>query len=155
MMATAEGKKAAQITQKATKDLLVALQYTPDDRLDWVPMGSAKTPRAIIVECAAGYKWLAAVLRGEEYAAEVWGNAQKGEYPTREVLGEYVRASEAELLSAIESLTAEQLCERRRVFWGEETVGDLLWTGAWHTNYHVGQLNYIQTLWGDTEMHRG
>ena len=152
-MATHEGTRAAGLTQMMTKELLVALQYTPDDKLDWVPMGAAKTPRAIIVECAAGYKWLAAELRGEQNAAAAWEGTKAEDFPTREALTELITAGEAEMLAAIDALTDEQLEEKRQVFWGEETLRDLMWMGVIHTNYHVGQLNYIQTLWGDTEMH--
>jgi len=152
-MATAEGGRVGAMTQMMTRALLVALKYTPDDKLDWVPMGAAKTPRAIIVECAAGNKWMAAELRGEENAAGVWRDTKAVDYPTRGALAEFVEASQAEVLAAIEALTEEQLDQKRKVFWGEETVRDLMWLGMIHTNYHVGQLNYIQTLWGDTEMH--
>ncbi|MBM3471852.1 MAG: DinB family protein [Armatimonadetes bacterium] len=152
-MATAEGARASAMTQMVTKELLVALKYTPDDKLDWVPMGAAKTPKAIIVECATGNKWMAAELRCEENAAGVWEGIKVEDYPTREALAEFVEASQAELLAAIDALTEEQLDQKRKVFWGEESLRDLVWLGMMHTNYHVGQLNYIQTLWGDTEMH--
>ncbi|MBM3500757.1 MAG: DinB family protein [Armatimonadetes bacterium] len=152
-MATAEGTKAAGLTQMMTGELLLALQYTSDENLDWVPMGSAKTPRAIVVECAAGYQWLAAELRGEPNAAAVWESLKPEDYPTREALTELVQASETGFLASIGGLSEADLEQKRQVFWGEETVRDLMWMGMIHTNYHVGQLNYIQTLWGDTEMH--
>jgi len=152
-MATHEGARAAGLTQMMTRELLAALQYTPDEKLDWVPLGSAKTPRAIVVECAAGYKWLGAELRGEAGAAAVWESIKAEDYPTREALTQLVGETETEMLAAIDGLTEAQLEEKRQVFWGEETVRDLMWMGVIHTNYHVGQLNYIQTLWGDTEMH--
>jgi len=141
------------MTQMVTKELLVALQYTPDDKLDWVPMGVAKTPRAIFVECAGGNRWLAAELRGESNAAAVFEGIKADDYPTREALAEFVESSQAELLAAIDALSEDQLDEKRQVFWGEETLRDLVWMGMMHTGYHVGQLNYIQTLWGDAEMH--
>jgi hypothetical protein len=152
-VATQEGARAGAMAQMVTKELLVALEFTPDDKLDWVPMGKAKTPRAIIVECGAGCKWLAAELRCEENAAAAWEGIKAEDYPTREALAEFVKATEAELLAAIDALTDEQLDQKRKVFWGEEALRDLMWMGMIHTNYHVGQLNYIQTLWGDAEMH--
>ena len=152
-MATAEGARASAMTQMVTKELLVALKFTPDDKLDWVPMGAAKTPKAIIVECATGNKWMAAELRCEENAASVWEGIRAEDYPTREALAEFVEACQAELLAAMDALAEEQLDQKRKVFWGEESLRDLMWLGMIHTNYHVGQLNYIQTLWGDTEMH--
>ncbi len=152
-MATQEGTKAAGLTQMMTKELLMALEFTPDDKLDWVPMGAAKTPRVIIAECGASYRWLAAELRGEPNAAEAWESTKPEDFATREALADFVKGAEAEFLAAIGALTQEQLGQKRQVFWGEETLGNLMWLGMIHTNYHVGQLNYIQTLWGDTEMH--
>ena len=42
-MPTQEGARAGAMTQMVTKELVVALQHTPDDKLGWVPMGVAKT----------------------------------------------------------------------------------------------------------------
>jgi uncharacterized damage-inducible protein DinB len=166
-MATHEGARASAMTQMVTKELLVALQYTPDDKLDWVPMGQAKTPRAIVVECGAAYKWMAAELRCEENAFAAWEGIKAEDYSSREALAEFIEASQTELLAAIDALTEEQLDQKREVLVptkdqpdqerevipARETLGRLMWMGMMHTSYHVGQLNYIQTLWGDTEMH--
>ena len=56
-------------------------------------------------------------------------------------------------VSYIRVSTEEQLEGKRKVFWGEESVRDLMWMGMVHTGYHVGQLNYIQTLLGDLDLH--
>ena len=105
------------------------------------------------MECAAGYQWIAGELRGDANAAAIWDSIKVEDYPTRETLAELAQSSEADLLAAIDGLTEEALEQKRQVFWGEESVRDLMWMGMIHTNYHVGQLNYVQTLWDDTEMH--
>jgi hypothetical protein len=32
-------------------------------------------------------------------------------------------------------------------------MADMLFMGYWNLTYHMGQVNYIQMLLGDTEMH--
>lgn len=33
------------------------------------------------------------------------------------------------------------------------TMADLMGMHYWNTVYHLGQINYLQTQWGDREMH--
>ena len=152
-MAMDEPLAAKAKTQEASRMLQTGLKHLPDDKLAWVPMGQAKTPLLIMAECAGALKWVASELRGQSDPG-VYERVMQGTYTSREEVLALLAEAEAELYGAMEALTAEQLAETRQVFWGQATVGELLWTGATHTIYHAGQLNYIQTLLGDTEMHR-
>ncbi len=153
-MATEHALAAKEKTHQATKFVLNALKHIPDDKLDWVPMGKAKTPLLIVVECAAVYKWLASEYRGESNT-ELFEAMMKAEYSGRDEVVALLEASQAEMDAAMDALTEEQLTETREVFWGPTTVDELLGAGKMHSDYHAGQLNYIQTLLGDDEMHGG
>ncbi len=150
----AEVPAARQIEQikDAQHHLLVALKYTPDEKLDWMPMGKAKTPREIAVECAMMEKGAASLIEGGTIDAPAQGLKPEG-HATREGLLKLLDESLQELVSTAEGLTEERLEEERRVPWGADTVAGLLEKVHFHTIWHVGQLNYIQTLWSDTDMH--
>ena len=145
-----EAMAATEKTKEAHRHLLTGLRYIPDDKLDWVPMGPAKSPRRIALECAAAYKLFAQMVRGEPLD---WGQPDPSAYPTRESVVAALDAGLADFEAALQALSAEQLAEKRRVPWGEMAVGEIIWLAFWHNVYHDGQLNYIQTLLGDTEMH--
>jgi len=151
-MATAAGAKAKQASDMAHGTVLTALKYLPDDKLDWVPMGKAKTPRAILLECAGAYAWTAAVIKSDA-GESAWLALEGKDYPTRESLEKVLNEQYAVLVAALEATTEAQLCEKRQAFWGETTVADLLEMGGWHSTWHAGQLNYIQALLGDEEGH--
>lgn len=145
---------APQIEQirDAQHHLLVALKYTPDDKLDWVPMGKAKTPWEIAVECAMVYRGVVSLIEGGSIDAPA-RELNPDDHATREGLLKLLDESLCELVSAAEGLTEEQLGETRQAPWGQDTVGGLLGKAQFHTIWHLGQLNYVQSLWGDTEMH--
>jgi len=145
-----EALAAEKRTQEAHRHLLTGLKYIADDKLDWVPMGSAKTPRQIALECATAYKLTGQLIRGE---MPEWAPPDPAAYPTRESVVAALDAALADLFSTLDALTSEQLAEKRQAPWGETTVGETIWMAFWHSVYHDGQLNYIQTLLGDTEMH--
>jgi len=151
-MATEQARSAIEKTNESTRHLLLGLKYIPDDKLDWVPMGKAKTPLAIIAECAAVYQWLAAELSGQQ-DPDIYERVVSRQYAGRDQVEALLREAQTELEAAMETLTEEELPEVRDVFWGPTTVADLLWAGKTHSDYHSGQLNYIQTLVGDAEMH--
>lgn len=141
---------AKEKTQQANKELSIGLKYIPDDKLTWVPAGKAKPPLQIVADCAAAYRWAAATIRG----APAGPPEQKVDAsPTRADAVERLEAGLADLVAALDEVTEEQSAQKRQMPWGEETVANLMWLGHWHSIYHAGQLNYIQTLLGDTEMH--
>jgi len=151
-MATAAGAKAKKASDMAHGTVLTALKFISDDKLDWVPMGKAKTPRAIALECAGAYAWTAAIIRSE-VGPEAWLALEGKDYPTRAALVQVLNEQYAILVAALEAATEEQLGGKRQAFWGEATVAELLDIGGWHSTWHAGQLNYIQTLLGDEESH--
>ena len=152
-MACEKAAQAKAQTFREHKQLLMDLQFIPDDKLDWTPMGKAKTPEAIAVECAGAYRWMAAMLRNDEGANQLWGDIAELRPGTREGIVKLLEEGWEDLAGALDSLEEAQLAEKRQVFWGEETVGNLLVMAQWHSTYHSGQLNYIQTMLGDMEMH--
>lgn len=64
-----------------------------------------------------------------------------------------LRENTEKLCEAIRSVPDEKLGEQMK-FWGPEpwSVAGVLNYHNWNMTYHIGQVNYIQTLYGDKDM---
>jgi len=59
----------------------------------------------------------------------------------------------AEINDAIAKMTPEQMAAKHAMPWGmEHSGGEIAGFHYWNTVYHLGQVNYIQTLYGDRDM---
>ena len=137
-MACEGAEHAKMLTYKEHEQLLRDLKYIPDDRLDWAPVGDAKTARKILVECAGAYRWLAAKIRGDDKADEEWGKVFAMEPSTREETAKLLEDCWEDLVAVLDSVDESELAEKRQVFWGEAAVGQLLHFCEWHNTYHSG-----------------
>lgn len=63
------------------------------------------------------------------------------------------KANTAKLNDAIAKMSPEQMEEIHTMPWGSEhSGGEIAGFHYWNLVYHIGQINYIQTLYGDREM---
>lgn len=147
-----EGVKDA--TREQTRLLNVAMDCLPEDKHNWCPSGCAKTPLQIYGECAGIYAWAAHFLSGkqpvewETFMSRFRGTAALGE---ARVLMEQ---AEQQLHDALDNVDEANLQDEVEPGFGlRMTLGQYIFLPSYHTCYHVGQLNYVQTLLGDAEMH--
>jgi len=146
---------------KATKDqvkeqlrqLDVAIDHVPADKLHWSPGGCAKTPMEIYLECGEGFIWGVKLLRGEtikwedtKIPAADYGELSQAKELVAKLIQDYFdeldKLSEARLEETVTPFGDMQIPMLRFI---EMPTG--------HMVYHCGQLNYIQALLGDPEMH--
>jgi len=147
-------------SKNAFENVLTAAKAMPEDKLTWSPLGEGRTAIHILAECAQCPNWGIGLLKTRKFE---WDEARMEE-------------SRKEL----ESLTSIQACEElgwknAEAFFAairefpesdmEDTVRlpfrggmdmsfvRIMGLMVWNCNYHEGQLNYIQTLYGDKEMH--
>ncbi len=142
--------------RQGTQMYLGDLGHLPAERLNQVPMGVARTPLAFTAEVAGFNHLLAATLRGE--AASMPSAEQRAEYEARftshESCAAHLNASVDALVGAIEALSDEEIAAEGAAPWGAQMPrAKIAAMAASHTAYHDGQLNYIQTLYGDAEDH--
>lgn len=63
------------------------------------------------------------------------------------------RKMTSELNEIIAKMTPEQASKKHAMPWGmEHSGGEIAGFHYWNTVYHLGQVNYIQTLYGDKDM---
>lgn len=150
-------QKLAASHTKVSNDWVIAnLKAIPEDKLDWVPMGKARTALDIAGEMARFALWLDEKIAGkspvfdDEAAVAAW----KKDFRTLDaILGEFERNSNA-LLSTIENMPDAKLEDTIAFPWNEkEPMTDVIFYHYWNNSYHMGQLCYIQLMLGDTEFH--
>ena len=158
---TIESAKVEFATAKA--GLLRALETTPDERLNWSPSSTARTPLAVFVHAADSVRHIHAMLDGRTYAVPTTAEAER-DFRERERafrkrdegLVLFERNCEA-YLELLDTLTHERLESKVRMPFGlgEAPMEIALFAAPKHTDWHTAQINYIQTVYGDHNWHIG
>lgn len=152
--------QAKQSTLMAKARLLKTFEFVPDDKLDWTPAEPARTSLQIVAHCGTANKAFATVLRGEdlpitgtpEEAAALIREGGK-DIKTREEAVQLVEDSTAEIMEALDGVTAQMTSTSPNSPFGPIPFPFWMILPADHMGGHASQLNYIQTIWGDLQDH--
>lgn len=137
--------------------------HVPDDKLHWTPTPTAKSALRIAAHTALYAGRFAAMIRDRrlpspenltEWLAE--RDAEEVAVTCREEMERAFRAGTEEVVAALDALTSADL----------ETVLDsgqgwtmpmtqLVVLPGWHATLHAGQIDYLQTCWGDQQVYVG
>ncbi len=146
-------KEIAQSGVMQQAELLVKdAKYIPEGKFAFCPMGCAKTARDILAEIAGGNVMFAGVFTGkgqdDTFARRIAEASGIGE------LGELVVESARLVAEAISSLDEADLERDVTMPWGATyPLWQAIFLPTSHITYHDGQINYIQTLLGDSAFH--
>jgi hypothetical protein len=95
------------------------------------------------------------ILRTRIYAnlgPGVWEQVE-AECPDLDAVCVKLKESATELVSAIESIPDDVTADTIETEWGPYSLADCCIHAYWNMAYHEGQINYIQTLYGDNDEH--
>jgi hypothetical protein len=156
--ATAFDPKTALITQlnDVCKSYITDLSFVPKDKLGASPMGKARTALEFTAECAGFNKYVAKLVAGEivEPRTEEQVIEYRASLDTFEKVSEELKSSVTALTTALSNATGDHLHTSTTTPWGmEATIYRLASMASSHMIYHDGQLNYIQSLYGDDQNH--
>ncbi len=149
------------LAAKSTRDVAVGLARTfsamPSDKQAWSPLDLGRTALNQIAECAVINAYGAQTLR-DRAAPPFEGNAYQQACAALDTVEKAVAAlsdSTKELSAAIETLPDDQLETKIQFPWDSEpsTLAEAALIPYWNMTYHIGQINYVQTLYGDKESH--
>ena len=130
------------------------LSFIPADKFDASPMGVARTPLNITVECISFNDWARRTIEGETVEMHGDFSAFNEQFNTVEKASAGMQESTDKLVAALSALDDEGLNRLAPVPWDPTmTVFGLAHTAATHVFYHDGQLNYIQCMLGDDKIH--
>ncbi len=140
---------------RAKGRLVKVLAATPDDRINWSPSETSRTPVQLVGHSASSIPgiqgWLAggpfpfadmaqmdAVLREEEKS-----------FTTRDHVSTLLEDGSTGYIAWLDSLTPEQVAADKETMMGTFPMAQAITWVADHIRSHVAQIEYVQTIYGD------
>jgi hypothetical protein len=119
----------------------------PEDKLDWKAAPEVRTVRELLGELVNTTKYTADLMNTlKEPGMDNWNGDQTR---TPEQFEKEFRSAMEEYFKALDSFPEDKLAEKITLPWGELTFHQVIAYAYWNLMYHLGQINYIQTLYGD------
>lgn len=136
------------------KSYVEDLEAMPHEQLNSCPGGSARTGYDMTYEVAVVNERISTRLSGGDpgkWPFEGWVVAPD-DFKAKETAIARFQSSVEKVLKSLEGLD-DELSGSVMVQENEQKFEMLVGMVQWHMAYHLGQLNYIQSLHGDMEMH--
>ena len=149
-----------KLTQKALDDICRSATAVPDDKRTWVPMANARSVVNQMQEVATSGTWFLPLVESgvvPVFDAETATNHTRFRQ-TMSNLEDCIseaRQSTGQLCQAIIAFPDKDLENEVTLPFGagKTTMADVLAMHYWNLVYHLGQINQIQLMLGDTKMH--
>lgn len=148
---------AIAMTQKMVDDFFVAARAVPQDKLEWKPLDMGRSVLSLAQECAFSPTWAPDLLinrsmpdmTDEDLEAMTQFTSQ---WTTLDECERVCRENCEKLYAVIREFPESDLQETVTIQWGTFSMAELILLQYWNMLYHYGQINYIQTLYGDFQM---
>jgi DinB superfamily len=153
-MSSVKEKLSEQITSAATR-YVQDLMAIPHEQLGTSPMGQARAAYDFTYECVFVNKRIAARMRGDDpgpWPFEGWVTAPP-EFKNQAMAASELTASTQLIVDAFNAIDESELHRQIETPGGHTTPIEMALMAALHLSHHDGQLNYIQSLHGDGQMH--
>ena len=146
--------------ERTTGRLLKNLASTPDDKLDWSPASTARTPREIAFHCADIIAMIHGSLDGADTMPQLsteqidaYCREKEASHGTREDVVKLINENSTAFVAWLEGLSDEKLAGTWQSPFGDISVAVAITLPTYHTANHIAQLEYIQTIYGDRVWH--
>jgi len=148
--------------QRGTDEVFKYARTVPADKLTWKPLDLGRSVLDQLQELAQAAEYVTGTIAGEAQDTnpdpERWQKmvADRQAWTTVEDCEREAKVRLEKLFTAIRGCADERLKE---TIWlpydgGRDfTIQEVTEYPRWNANYHLGQICYIQTLYGDKEMH--
>ncbi len=133
------------------EDLAAAALRTRSEKLKWQALGDARHVLDLVQECAiVNSRWAEILNRGQWIT---WPQEKINEELSRmgslDLALARLRQGTDEFCNAVRSVPVEKFGESLELPWAVVSMSEAMLHAVWHMSYHEGQVNYIQTLYGD------
>lgn len=167
-MQTMRDKDTEEITGAAKAELgraqarlLKDLETTPDDKINWSPSTTARTPIQMVAHAAMSVSGMQDWFNGTpfrwnsiEEADADWRRMEK-EYTTRDSAVSLLNENCAKYCTWLDGLSTEKLNSPFETPFGTFPMSSAITFMADHLRNHAAQLEYLQTIYGDLDWHMG
>lgn len=146
---------------RAKEQMTHALTTTPDDKLNWTPSATARTPIQQVAHVAMVVSSTQDLLSGKPFPytniaeLDTAGRIAEKEFTTREQVVSLLEHNSAEYLAWLDTLTAEQLASTVPSIFGPIPMAVGINAPRNQISGHLAQMGYIQTIYGDHDWHMG
>ena len=123
----------------------------PDDKLDWRPEETARTTRELLEEIVTTLPWNMDFVKTQK--APEWHDSSTDKKMTLEELEKTHRDYVTKFMAVVKEFPEKDLQKSNELPWGKMTFFDVIMYPYWNMIYHWGQISYLQTMYGDKEMH--
>ena len=147
--------------ERATEALdyfLRTLRFVPPDKRTWSPTPTAKSALQIAAHCAGYSGGFAAIIRAgkfpssrEEFRGPIQSTIQG--ITTLEQAEAVLRKGIADSVAALDTVKPEQIGSIIDTPQGQTPFTFFMTLPAFHLDGHAAQIDYLQTCWGDQEVH--
>lgn len=152
---------AANAFRQAVGRIRHAFDTTADDRLDWSPSPSARSPLQIMAHAAWAIGGMHGMLEGntlktlDPKQADVEFREWESQFQTKDQVLDYFEEKSSAYLSWLDALTLERLLGNVELPFGmgQAPMTAALGFMADHLNWHAAQIAYVQTIYGDRDWH--
>ena len=144
-----------QATERSYRNLVNDLTALDEEKAS-VPAGTGtRDAIKIVAECAAVNGLLAGFLFTGAFASpsDAEREAFYASITTRQAALDTLDQNTTALLNAIDATSTDHWGDAAEWFFGPTTVFAIAEFASLHMMYHDGQLNFLHTLHGDSEMH--
>ena len=144
------------------KELLCrAFSTTPDERINWSPSATARTPLQQVAHTAWALGSIHEILNGRTFQANSTAEADTSfrewerQFTTREAVLQLLERNSAQYVGWLDALTPEALTATVELPFGSgfAPLTAALAFAPNHTQWHAAQINYMQTIYGDLDWH--
>lgn len=137
------------------------LAETPEERLNWSPAPSARTPLELVGHTAWAVKSIHETLKGNTFAiktpleADAIFRKEETEFKTRERVLGLLNQNGNDFISWLDELEPDSFDTMVKLPFdlGHAPLGIAIGFISMHTNHHCAQLEYLQTVYGDRVWH--
>ena len=144
---------------RAKERLARALATTPDDRIQWSPSPTARTPIQQVGHAALTTPIFLGLLTGKPFPFAGFAEAdaamreKEQGFTSRKQVLDLLDQTSAEYLTWLDTLTPEQIGSTISMPVGPMPLAAGITLPADHLRGHTAQLNYMQTIYGDHDWH--
>jgi hypothetical protein len=151
---------AADSAREAADMAFKYARSVPEDKLEWKPMEAGRSVMSLLQELAMTPTWQYDTLAGppKEWSEESWAEQSKlmSQWTTVDQCVEQFNERFKTLEAYVRAIPEERFTETKWLPYDggrDFTVLEMLDYTRWNCTYHLGQIAYIQTLYGDKDMH--
>lgn len=143
--------------------MLELVEATPGDKLFWKPSPTARSIGEIVAHSAHAMGEILSQMHGNAFPILISAEANPvflehdRQFTDRAEVIAYFESKRDAYLEFLDTLTEDQLDRPTPMPFGlgEIPLRFFMTAGANHTNGHIAQIEYIQTIYADYDWHRG